>query len=421
MYVGALYRAQDGFHRWMAPRWVKPAVAGVIIGVVGIFLPQIFGVGYDTIERTLVGDSFTVPLLLALLVAKLLMTSVSIGSGFPGGVFAPSLFLGAVLGAAYGQVMRLLFPGLTIAPQAFAMVGMAAVLAGAVHAPLTAILLLFEMTGNYLIILPLMFAVVVSLLVSQRLRRDSVYMLGLARKGIHLERGRDVDVMESVSVGEVMLKDTAMLPTDFPVSRLGDHFLQTGRHGFAVQTQDGKLLGVVSVEDYRRALTGERGPLDELTVRDIATRDVITVFPDETLGTALQRMAPRDLSRLPVVSHDDPLRLLGIVRRSDAIRAYDVALSRRAAMQHRAYQVRLGAFLDNSVSVEEVTIQVGAPCAGKRVGEIAWPRDCVIATLRRGRQVLIPHGETVLKEGDVLVAVVEGEACHELLCLCQAP
>ena len=117
VYVGALYVVQDAFHSWIAPCWVKPVVAGVIVGVVGIFLPQIFGVGYETIEKILAGDSFAVLLLLALLVAKLVMTSVSIGGGFPGGVFAPSLFLGAVLGATYGQMVQLLFPALDGAPR----------------------------------------------------------------------------------------------------------------------------------------------------------------------------------------------------------------------------------------------------------------------------------------------------------------
>ncbi len=169
LYIRAIYKAHDIFHELKAPRWVKPAIAGVIVGVVGIFLPQIFGVGYSTIEQILNGQTFSLGLLIALLIAKLILTPVSIGGGFPGGVFAPSLFLGATLGAAFGSIVQLAIPGYPIVPAAFAMVGMAAVLAGAVHAPLTAIILLFEMTNDYRIILPLMFAVVVSLIVSQRL------------------------------------------------------------------------------------------------------------------------------------------------------------------------------------------------------------------------------------------------------------
>ena len=421
LYVRALYAAQDLFRRWRAPRWIHPAVAGLAVGAVGIFLPQVFGVGYETIEELLEagGEAFPLMLLVALLAAKMLLTAVSIGGGFAGGVFAPALFLGATLGAAFGQVAHVAFPMLNIIPPAFAIVGMAAVLAGAVHAPLTAILLLFEMTGDYHIILPLMFAVVVSMLTSQALQRESAYTLALTRKGIRLERGRDVDVMESVTVGEVMLHETVTLPLHFPVSALADKVIQTGRHGFAVLDEDGHLFGIVSVEDYRRATSGEWGPLEQLTVGDIATRDVITVFPDETVGTALRRMAPRDLSRLPVVARDDPRRLLGVVRRSDIVRAYDVALTRRAAIRHRAHQVRLGAW--SGVGVEEVVIEAGAGCVGRRIGEIAWPRDCIIATLRRGQRVLFPHGDTVLMAGDVLVFVAEEEARQAVQSICATP
>jgi CIC family chloride channel protein len=411
LYIRLLYATQDIFHGWIkVPRWVKPAIAGLAVGGVGIFLPQVFGVGYETIGKILNGETLGLALLLGIMLAKLLLTPVSIAGGFPGGVFAPSLFIGAALGGAYGELANQLFPQLGIEPAAFAMVGMAALLAGAVHAPLTAILLLFEMTHDYRIILPLMFSVVVSLVLSQYLQRDSVYTLGLARKGIRLVRGRDVDVMESVQVGDVMLRETFALPLDFPVTALAEQFLQTGRHGFAVSNPDGSLYGIVSVEDYRRALTGELGPVERLTVRDIATCELITVFPDDTVGTALRRMAPRDLSRLPVVARDDPHHLLGMARRSDIVRSYDVALSRRAALHHQAQQVRLDALTPEGVKIVEVLVQPGSRCAGAQMKDLPWPKDSLVASLRRGRQVSIPHGDTTIKAGDVLVVVAEGPA-----------
>ncbi len=411
LYVRLLYLAQDFFHQQIkAPRWLKPAIAGLAVGVVGIYLPQVFGVGYDTIGQILNGENLGIALLLGVMAAKLILTPVSIAGGFPGGVFAPSLFIGATFGGAFGLIANQLFPQLSLVPAAFAMVGMAALLAGAVHAPLTAILLLFEMTRDYRIILPLMFAVMISLLLSQRLQHDSVYTLGLARKGIRLERGRDVDVMESVQVGDVMLPETFALPLDFPVAALAEQFLQTGRHGFAVTNPDGSLCGIVSLEDYRRVLTGEHGPFEKLTVSAIATRQLITAFPDETVGAALRRMSPRDLSRLPVVAREDPRHLLGMVRRSDIVRAYDVALSRRAVLRHRAQQVRLDALTPEMIKISEVPIQRGSQCAGKRMKDIPWPKDSLVASLQRGRQVLIPHGDTILEAGDVLVVIADDPA-----------
>jgi CIC family chloride channel protein len=414
LYIRALYAAQDVFHSWVVPRWVKPAAAGLIVGVCGIFLPQIFGVGYDTIEKILGSQPFALTLLIALLVAKLLMTAVSIGGGFPGGVFAPSIFLGATLGGAYGLIAAQLFPALHIVPGAFAMVGMAAVLAGSVHAPLTAIILLFEMTNDYHIILPLMFAVMVSLVISRLLVHDSVYSLGLARKGIRLQQGRDVEVLEGITVDEIMQTEvTTLLETD-PISRAADIMLRMHHHGLPVVTASGDLVGIISISDVEAP--HNNGDTPERTVGEVCTRDLQVVFPDETLAVAMRRMAARDVGRLPVVARDNPRQLVGMLRRTDMIQAYELALTRRASMRHRAHQVRLGAFI--GMDVHEVVIREGAPCAGKRVSEVAWPRDCVLATLRRGRQVMIPRGDTVLKPGDVLVAVVEGPAREELRRLC---
>jgi CIC family chloride channel protein len=344
------------------------------------------------------------------------MTAISIGGGFPGGVFAPSTFLGATLGCAYGLIAAQLFPSLGITPPAFAMVGMAAVLAGTVHAPLTAIILLFEMTNDYHVILPLMFAVTTSLVISRLLERDSVYTLGLARKGIRLQHGRDVEVLEGLSVEEVMQpKVTTLVETD-TLARAEELMARTRRHGLAVVDRHGELAGIISVEDIERAQAADAA--STTPVGEVCTRDVQVVYPDQTLAAAMRLMAVHDIGRLPVVARDNPRSLVGILRRSDMIRAYDLAVTRRVALRHQASQVRLGAMV--GVSVEEVTVAQGSACAGRRVGEIAWPRECVIATLRRGTQVLIPHGDTLLKPGDVLVAVAEGAARAELRRLCTA-
>ena len=417
LYTRALYAAQDVFHSWSAPRWIKPSAAGLIVGVVGLFLPQIQGVGYDTIGKILNAQPFGLTLLLALLVAKLLMTAVSIGGGFPGGVFAPSIFLGAALGGAYGLVAGQLLPGLSLTPQAFAMVGMAAVLAGTVHAPLTAIILLFEMTNDYRIILPLMLAVMVSLVLSQVLERYSVYGLGLARKGVQLERGRDVRVLEGITVGEVMQHDATSLHESDTLQAAADVLIQSRHHGLPVLNDAGDLVGIITLQDLDRAHAD--GGFQTKTAGDVATRELVVAYPDETMDLALQRMSLRDLGRVPVVDRGKPRQLLGMLRRTDIVRAYDLALTRRVMTRHRAQQIRLGTY--SGVTVEELRIEAGSPCAGKPVKAIAWPSDSILVTLRRGRQVIIPHGDTVLEAGDVLVLAAEGEARDQVRRLCQAP
>ncbi len=419
LYVRLLYIFQDLFKRIRLPAGLKTALTGGLVGLVGIFLPQVFGVGYATIEGILNGRNLGLGLLLALLVAKLILTPLSLSGGFKGGVFAPSLYIGAALGGAYGIAVERLVPGLTLSAPAFAMVGMAAVLAGAVHAPLTAILLLFEMTRDYHIILPLMFAVAVSLLLSQRLERDSVYLLGLARKGVRLERGRDVDLLDSIQVEEVMNRDVVTLHEADTLEQAAALFQRTHRHGLGVLNPDGQLVGICTLQDLEKAADPpDPVKLSSLQVGQVCTRRLITAYPDETIGAALQRMGARDLGRLPVVGRDDPTRLVGVLRRSDAIRAYDIALARRAAVRHRAQQTRLDAATPERLRVSEVVIQPGAPCAGKRVREIDWPGDCMIASLRRGRQVIIPHGETILQPGDVLAAISQESDQAALIELC---
>ncbi|MCZ6875110.1 MAG: chloride channel protein [bacterium] len=156
------------FDAWSFPEYLKPAVGGLLIGTVGLFFPQIFGVGYETIEQALDSNA-SLRLMAILMVVKLLATSLTIGSGGSGGVFAPSLFLGAMLGGSFGTVVHTLFPTLTAPSGAYALVGMAAVFAAAARAPITSVLILFEMTGDYRIILPLMLATVVSTLLAERL------------------------------------------------------------------------------------------------------------------------------------------------------------------------------------------------------------------------------------------------------------
>lgn len=317
------------FEKWQAPRWLKPAIAGLVVGLVGIYLPQVFGTGYQTIETILNGKSLGISLLLSLTFAKLILTPVCISSGFYGGVFAPALFSGAALGGAYGLIIDQLFPSLNISPPAFAMVGMAAVLAGTIHAPITSFILLFEMTHNYRIILPLMAAVNVSLFLSWHLQYDSVYTLGLTRRGIRLKRGRNVDVLETITVGEIMVTDVITLQEFDSLAVATGLLVQTRRHGLPVLNDAEELIGIVTVQDINRAQNDGRGRAR--SVGEICTRKLLLAYPDETIGKALYRIGIRNVSQLPVVSRSNPRHLLGLLCSTDIARAYELALTRRMA------------------------------------------------------------------------------------------
>lgn len=416
LYVRLLYALQDLFRKWHVPAWLKTAGAGLGIGIVGFFLPQTLGVGYDTIGEILNKNDLTFWLLLALLFAKLILTPLSLGGGFKGGVFAPSLFLGAALGGAFGVAAVHFFPALGINPSAFALVGMAAVLAGTVHAPLTATILLFEMTNDYRIILPLMFSVAVSLIVSQRLEHDSVYMMGLTRHGIHLDRGRDVEVLQEIMVSEAMQVGSPTLLETATLVDAAESLAQTRHHGLPVVDGAGNLAGILTVQDIERVDVASR---ETTTVRAVCTRELLVAYPDESINDALQRMSQRDVGRLPVVDRNYPRKLVGVLRRADVIHAYDVALTRRSTQRHQSQQIRLDAITPERVDVIDVVVESGAACAGKKMIEVPWPRECLIATVRRGKQVFIPHGETVIMSGDILVIVADGTAREQTINLCR--
>jgi len=436
-----LYWFEDRFDEWKFPDALKPAVGGLLLGALAFFyplvlglgfapsqerffglplsqsLPQVFGSGFPVIESTLLGN-LPLWLLFALIFLKPLATSLTLGSGNSGGVFAPALFTGAVLGGAFGQVLENLFPGVFANSGAFAIVGMAAVFAGAARAPFTAILIVFEMTDNYRLIIPLMAAVVTSLVVSERLMKESIYTLKLSRRGIRIQRGRDVDVMESVRVEEVMVNKPISVSVDLPIAILAEKFIETGRHGFPVLDERGELYGVVSLEDYRRTLSDGGEKLGDLTVGEIATRSIVTVYPDQTVGYALRRMAPRDISRLPVVSRENPRQLVGMVRRNDIVRAYEVGVTRYEDAQLRSNKSRMKEA--SGFETIEMRIESGSVSDGRQLGSVPWPREAVVVAVQRNNKSIIPRGNLMLQAGDEIVLLSERNVVDEVRKLCLA-
>jgi CIC family chloride channel protein len=202
-----------------------------------------------------------------------------------------------------------------------------------------------------------------------------------------------------------------------PLPEAIERFAQTRRHGMPVLDAAGSLSGILTVQDLDRALVdGRAGAL----VGDYCTRHPLLVtYPDETMGEALRRMGSKDVGRLPVVSRENDRQLIGMLSRSDLVRAYDLALSRQALVRHNRQQVRLEAMRGDEARILEIVVEAGAPCDGHLVKDIPWPSESLLASLRRGRQMLIPRGETRLHAGDVLVAVVESQASTEMRRLCQ--
>ncbi len=412
LFIKMLYTAEDLFERWRFPEVAKPIIGMLLTGLVALAYPQVLGPGLDFIGEA-IAENMTLPLMLLapLALAKLVATSFTLGAGNSGGVFAPSLFAGAAMGGSLGLIFQHLFPGLAINPGAYALVGMAATFAAAARAPITAILIVFEMSNDYRLILPLMMTTVLSALIAHYLHPESIYTLKLVRRGIVFRHGRDIDVMESIRVEEAMQPSPRTVPEDMPVKELGRAFAEAHVHGFPVVNARGELVGVVALTDYEHALA--RPDFAQLTVGDIMSRDLVVAYPDETLWEALRKLSVRDVGRLPVVSRHNPRELRGIIRRRDIIRAYNIAVARRAELQQRLQELRLGEEEDETEYIK-VELPADAWAVGKRVRDLPLPEDCVLVAVRRGRQVIMPHGHTVLRPGDRITVFTRRSCEHDV-------
>jgi CIC family chloride channel protein len=327
-----LYRCEDLFESLKFPEYLKPIIGGLILGVSGLLIPQILGVGYGAMDLAL-GQQLAWWLMLLLVAAKLLATSITIGSGGSGGIFAPSLYMGVMAGGFFGMVVHQLFPNVTASPGAYSIVGMGAVVSATTHGPLAAILILFEMTGSYEIILPLMFSCIIATIASGQLMKESIYTLKLVRRGIDIREGKEVNVLKSMHVKDVMSPHVETVSEEWSLERTSDKISKSKYNSFPVLNSENKLCGILSFNDYSDAIFDE--DLKFIVVaKDLATSDVVTVSSNDNLYTALEKISRNDISTLPVVSPNDPAQLVGIVTRRDVIGAYEKAVLKKSLFQN---------------------------------------------------------------------------------------
>ncbi len=331
-FIGLLYKAEDVFERMRMPLVLKPVLGGLIVGFIGIYFPHVFGVGYDTITLAL-KNQLVWHVLLILIVLKVVATSVTLGSGGSGGVFAPSLFIGAGFGGLVGTAAHTLFPGVTASAGAYALVGMGAVAAGAMHAPMTAILIMFELTGDYRIMLPLMLSCIISVLLTTRLKKDSIYTMKLSRRGVSVVRGREVNVLRALKVSEIMKPDYVSVFADAPLHDLVHLTVSSPYSNFFVVDRSGGLLGVISVHDIRRIIFESTKLEPILVAYDLQTPIGRCFTPSDTLDKVMKAFTEMrlDIDELPIVEEGDSKSLIGRVSKNDVIEIYNREISKRDA------------------------------------------------------------------------------------------
>ncbi len=327
LFTVTLYKFEDGFEALKFPEYLKPALGGLLLGVMLIKLPHVFGVGYGAINLSL-KNQLPALILLSLVFVKILATSVTIGSGGSGGIFAPSLFIGAMTGGFFGWGVHTLFPQITANPGAYALVAMGAVVAGTTHAPITAILIIFEMTATYKIILPLMFACIISTLVASSIKSGSIYTIKLARRGVELSQGWEQSVLQTIKVRDIMRDHVVTVPEGTLLGEVIESLKTRDVSYLHVVNDSDELTGVISFRDIRSALQEET--LQNLVIaKDVATIDIVTIHPTDSILLAFQEMGSRGISQLPVVREDDGNKLVGTVSQRDVMAAYDKAILKR--------------------------------------------------------------------------------------------
>ena len=325
-FIRALYACEDVFEGLPIPSAAKLPVGGLAVGAIGVLLPQVLGVGYSTIDAALRGE-LSAGLLLLLLPAKIAAASLTLGSGGSGGIFAPSLFLGAVTGGAFGTAVHALFPESTATSGAYALVTMGAVVAATTHAPITAGIILFELTQDVTIIPPLMAACVVSTAASSLLHPESIYTLKLRRRGIRLLWEQEPNVLKTLRVRDVLHRSPETVPASASFAEVIDLVVSTPSAACFVVDEKDRLLGAIDLSELRRLL-GERDLLRDVVVAADLVQPVAAVREEDDLDLVMQFFAQTGLRELPVVGGDAG-RLAGSVREQDVIVAYDRAMLRQ--------------------------------------------------------------------------------------------
>ncbi|OQX05423.1 MAG: Cl- channel voltage-gated family protein [Desulfobulbaceae bacterium A2] len=321
-YIRMFYRLRDGFNLLPLHPQLKPVLGAAIMGGIGIGFPQVMGDGYEYIAHVLAGEGL-LPVMLALILLKMAATSITLGSGGAGGVFAPSLFIGAVIGGSFGAMAHALLPNATATPGAYATVGIGAFLAAATHAPMTAIFLLFEMTGNYKIIIPIMLTSILGTITARKFCHDSIDTVDLSREGIDIHEGREVAIMKSIKVGKAITEDVNFISETANIN----HLLATFRDArdsfyFPVINHHGHMVGIVSMQDVKNLLHDESERVCHL-VGALCTRNVIMLTPEHTLYDAMQLFDVKGIEEIPVVESLHEPWLLGMLRRRDVVAAYN--------------------------------------------------------------------------------------------------
>lgn len=374
-----------------------------LVGVIGVFLPENLSDGYPTIDAALAGH-LEWPRMTALAFAKMIASALSLGCGAPGGVFGPIFFIGAMSGGAFRALSELLLPDLTGPRGSYALVGLGTFLAACTHAPLTAIFLLFEMTGNYEIALPALVTSILAVMVASSIEPESIDTLGLARAGTSLRPPRE-QIMDLIPVSAAFHQAFEPIAAHARVPEILRIIGESRATSFPVLDAEGRLVGTISVHDIRDLLL-DPAANDLVIAADLCDRDVPTVTPETSLGQALGRMEADDVEEIPVVDADEPRRIVGLLSRADVIRAYNRTLLTARTVPGTPGSDELPQW---SKAYRVTTVPVPAPWLGRSLRDLDCRAQYGVTVLavqaddKPGRTFEVPDPDRTLQAGESMV------------------
>jgi len=415
-FVGNLFtlgieRLGDLLKRLPLPGIAKLTLGGAVVGTIGIWLPHVWGNGYDGVLGALNGH-YVLALLAAICVGKLVATAVTIGSGGMGGVMTPTLLVGAAFGGVVGTLLHRAAPGLTSESGAYALVAMAGVLAATTQAPIMATFLIFEMSQDYAMILPIGVCAAVSALVARRSKKDSIYAEKLARKGVDLDAAIEESALQAIRVEDVLWPDPPTIRPDLPARAVMETFLKSRRHLMHVVDGSGHYHGLIAIQDL--LATSEDPALGSIVLAADLAREMPSVSPEDPVSKIMERFWFQEYGELPVLKGGTTPRFVGVVTRRDILGAFDREVLRRRILSAR---YRMGTRPSASVlplvgdyGVEEVAVP--ASLLGRTLAELDLPSayQLTAIALKRGtvgdpEEIIPPPPGRPFETGDRLVVM----------------
>lgn len=417
LFINFVYKSEDFFETIPIPEWIKPAIGGLIIGGIGIYFPHIFGVGYETMDLALAGK-LSWSFLLFLVFLKIFATSVTIGSGGSGGIFAPSLFIGASLGGLIGSITHMYFPEISASSGAYAMVGMGAVAAATMHAPITSILILFELTNDYRIILPLMAAIILSVVIKMHFKKESIYSLKLVRKGLQLKKEYEHNILSRIKIEKILKTNCITVLPETSFKELF-HLTEESYHlNYFVVDNEKKLLGILSPYKIRSIANNENKIDIDIKASDLIIEKNIYFTANDTLDMVVLILNDIILDEIPIIDNTENRKVIGYISKTEILHAYNREVMKKDMLNSvSGYISSTKKFRKLKLVDGEVLCEVEAPgeFVGKNLSELNLRQKYSIEVIlikqnfdpqtNESNKVFVPNPKYDFHYGDKLLIV----------------